>query len=413
MEKETIKNFLSLFVNTLQVDGIYQEEKFKEFVEQNPEMKEVIINSIPEKVIHLKFMQNKETALNAVRNNGKCYNVLSQNLKKDLEIAKIAFGNGADLDMAPNNIKQNSEICLIALEHGNRFGLIDECLKENKDFLLKAFKKNHDISFKDINDLNKGLFKDIDFVKNLLSQENVFISRRMFEIIGSQVSVVDNELKTLLIEKDEDSIINCRQLLYSLNKEDVFVILNKNGSTFKYLNESFKKDKDIYSLAIKKNIRNVDCLDLDLKNKKEIWVYALNNGYRTTDFFENSEISKEIKNDKDLLKIMLSKNPEIIYRKEFDQNLLKDKELMIEMCKDSSENFRYLSKELKYDKDFLIQLVVVANKNFFVWIPKKFKEEFKDWNNLKKFAIAIQKNNNLLDKLNDKFANKLNNIKKI
>ena len=136
--------------------------------------------------------KNKDTVLEAVKQNGNSLCHADDSFKKDKEIVLIAVKqNGSAIDCADDSFKKDKEIVLIAVkDNGNALEYVDDSFKKDKEIVLIAvkqnisalkyaddsIKQNINISYIDFKKLKKDMDEDGDFL-HWDNDEKVSITR--------------------------------------------------------------------------------------------------------------------------------------------------------------------------------------------------------------------------------------------
>ena len=117
------------------------------------------------------------------------------------------------------------------------------------------------------------------------------------------------------------------------------------------------KDKQIVMAAIDKDSDSFKYADQSLKKDKE-FIMALNKRNGSPHWFKHAD--KSIKKNKEVAMVLVKKNGYMINY--LDESLLKDKALTLEAIKSHWSNFKFVHKSFHKNKDFVLSFIKLARR---------------------------------------------------
>lgn len=273
----------------------------QEIVEQN------INSSLP-------WINNKQLALEKLKENGDAYSMLSQSLKEDREVVEVALKNRTALFMIDKSFAKDKELILLALKHKpEAFNRIDDSLKSDPDILLASLSSRYDGALENLDTAPDELKNNPDFmlmvlklrsekqliqpdhqinnvvlfpyIVNSLKQDKAFIQKAV-AVVGS-----------LLCDLDKS---------YKSNRKLALQAVMQHGNTLICLSEELQKDREIVFAAVNQNgmaLLILAGLRSEFINDKEIALAAINQAGAHA--FQG--VGAKLQNDADIVKLVKEK----------------------------------------------------------------------------------------------------------
>lgn len=313
-----------------------------------------------------KIRDNREIMLEAIKRAGSNIKYASKRLKNDKEIAIIAVRQDQyNFDYISNDLKNDKDVVIELLKVGDKycFDWAGDKIKQDKEFVEKYVGKDY-----------KGLF-DFD--------DELFENAEPAEIIDDE----DEFIK--LLDEDKIAPIQASEKLHN-SKRVILHIVKKRGFLPSFTNEEIRNDIEFAKQAIKLNGTAFIDFDDSIKENREMLLLALENTDDIDDIIDywqeyysdrdDKEIFRHIaknlsceltcmsdtlKNDKNFAKEILAIDGfNLLY---FDYDIQNDKELVLFAIKhgqyDSYLNeedispIQYASEELLDDKEIIIEAI--------------------------------------------------------
>ena len=212
----------------------------------------------------------------------------------------------------------------------------------------------------------KQISTEKEAIKAIYEDHNIFKYLRKFR---SNTNVVKAALRkrTFYIKyasrnlRDSDEII---QYMMSRHKTD------RNCEGFKFVSRRLRNNQKIASKALKYNILNIKYLSKKTKSNKTFLSSAIKSSLENQAWteFTLTLIPKKIRAHRDILELIISKKPYIIFTKEFIKIQKPDVHLLALAASHDSSIYLILPDELKAEKAILIS-ALHANKfrNYVLW----------------------------------------------
>ena len=275
-----------------------------------------------------RLRDDKELLLLALRQGMTCISMASDRLKNDEEIAEIVAKDGYAFSHMSDNIKSNKKLILKIIEHEDDgykvYGLFREVSKkfnDDEEVVLAAYKKSYEL----LRYASNRLKSDKNFIMKCVNNENFW---RVFKYINDE------------LKKDKD--------IYS-------VALKNCVYSYQYLPEEMKKDRNLVLSLVSEHGNVYEYLLDEFKNDKEITLLALQNSVLPL------QLSNEMKHDKDILKEIIRKDG--IESENIPKDILdiiySNKEYVLEAIKLNYEIIYSLPAEFKDDKKFIKKIFLL------------------------------------------------------
>jgi hypothetical protein len=236
-------------------------------------------------------------------------------------------------------------------QFNKRFGYYNFFDNEEKVY-LKIKYKNGDILYQEfINTQNGQIWKKVDVLNKIVKIDLQFAdeltrSNREMILEGFQMGYIDSS-HFKYISHD-----------LKLEREVVLNAVSKPGSiALKYVSDDLKNDREIVLTAVKKNGFALEFASNNLKNDREIVLTAVKRSGGALEY-----ASDDLKNDWLIVNVAVGERGDAIkYCSEIFKN---DREIIRNAFKSrnlgGSRVLKYASDNLRYDKNFILQL---ANEN--------------------------------------------------
>jgi len=233
----------------------------------------------------IKFYENDlELALIAINRESNVFHFLSDQLKQDFRLQKLAF-NFVNCEFYKFNIHElysKDEIENFCKQDNRFFKFLSDELKSDKEFILKCMEKNYHPDIYDFNAiqyLSYSIRNDFDIAMKFVMIDGLNLKYLSNEL-KNNIDIVKKavHLKTEAFQFASESI--------KQNKDKLIIIIDNNPDTFSHLDEKFKNDKQIILFALERNYLLYDCLSDKMKNDIDV-----------LNFYQNK---KETNNDGDL-----------------------------------------------------------------------------------------------------------------
>lgn len=183
-------------------------------------------------------------------------------------------------------------------------------------------------------------------------------------------------------------------------KQQIIDKIKDNFEIFLLLDNEYKKDVDIFAIALSK-YENKKFFAEFIKKSSEDFTFEI--AKRTIKIFNYLDIKTKKSFAKKLLELDITHNMNIL--EYVDKNLLNDKKFMQKMIDKNSSALDYIGKNLRNDKEFIIKQLKKYGGIYYIYLAsKKLQNDFE-------FILDVKKALDL--SFSDfKFSNKItNNIK--
>ena len=280
--------------------------------------------------------KDKEVVLEAVKQNGNALESADDSLKKDKEVVLEAVKQrGETLQFADKSLRKNREVVLEAVKKdGFALRFADKILKKDKEIVLVAVKVHASIlSYADIN-----LRKDPDILSLLnkvcanckhschciaINKKSIRCQEKLCSCSECDCSkenlITDKNLALIAIKENRYQIEKVDKKLYgdqdiiklALNSKDpskwatdpvmefigkskikdkkfIKYILSKAGLTIDWIDNKFKKNKELAMIAVKQNGHAINFLDKSLQKDKIFISLAIKTG--RTDLYHGKKL---------------------------------------------------------------------------------------------------------------------------
>ena len=245
-------------------------------------------------------------------------------------------------------------------------------LWSDESFILELVKS------KFFSKLNKTFILS-EITENL--KRNKEFVQRITEIDPQLVKFFDPELNTnkaIALKSLINTPTNLKMISIKLTSDPVFIkeTFQTNPDIYQYLSEEFRCNKELASIAFKKDGKNLQYLPDSLKADKELLMIALNNSQQQSfswGTIKSGELleftADEIKKDKSFILNIMKSN--INCFQYVDETLRSDEEVMMTAINLDQRNFQYVTKEIKEEiksnRSQLIKFILsgVHLKHFF------------------------------------------------
>ena len=141
--------------------------------------------------------------------------------------------------------------------------------------------------------------------------------------------------------------------LCPLSNEEVIHELIRNKSSFRYLQEYYKENKQLATYAVKSNIYAFSLLSKQLQEDREFVIDLINKDGEFQQIYPF--LSEQLKSDMEIAKACFISNPGIV--KKFAP--ISDKELLKEFLTKGVDYLEYASDDLKTDREFILEIVKI------------------------------------------------------
>jgi hypothetical protein len=391
---------------------------------------------------------DKEVVLHAVRNNGLALEFASETLRGDKEVVKAAFvSTGLSLQFADITLRKDEQFFIHLFSNSDSFHKADEgfqffddSIRFNRNLLMHAMQETE--SAKPIQYTSNELKKDREIIEDgiCFNYSSLSFASRGFtddeDIMLDAVNCYaenleyasdrlknDTEIVSAAVDEDGDCIRFASEELRS-NRSLLEKAMKTGRMAYSYATAALKNDREFTLKAIKK-----DCADLAdmpdfFKDDAEIVLAAIKNNFEQLQF-----ASDRLKSDRKIVMAAVKKSPSALA---FASNDLKqnpkfvlpiiakqphisshdlensgsklpksllyylpeaitgNKEFVLSMIEQYSPALRYVSADLKTDKDIVRKAFTIAPSDvkekmiqeYYLYIDAQFYADFAFLNEL-------------------------------
>lgn len=379
----------------------------------------IILPEFPEARLMLSYLNIFPSNIKKIQNN--------KNNQNNKNIYFNLFLKNSSLYCFPKFINEDKKFLILCLKENGQILNDLNIPKCPKDFFLL---KNYGCI-----KLNKELDAEkkinecwIEYFKHLLDNykikyENIFDFYEYYKLLSNNILYKENKVNNII----DEIILEKLKEYYDYT----YFAVKQNGLALKYALNIFQNDIVIVEAAVNNNndakmhaspniLKNVYFSELltTPKNEPELTedqirsiVYTIikDNKYYNykkykidfilaITYLNNNEnidlIKKELFADIDFVKLMIKKD--VDYLEYVSEDLLNNKELIIEACKKNVNAIKYMTEELKNDVEFLIELCEYTIEALY------YLDEIGDFHELKKDTIKnfLQKDGMLINNRN-------------
>ena len=360
------------------------------------------------KFVYEKIKDDRNATLAIVKNAPWYLDDIDEKYKKDEAfIAEVLSSTGYGIEYATTKQQDNRTLVAKAIEKdSNNFAYLSKRLKGNKELVLKVV---NNYNFKFFNQLDNNLSRDEDILSAYLKRDgNV-------EDIDKEILEDKSVVKNLFMQTGK--LFEYLPKEQQQNKKFILEVVanHYNFDFFNQLDNNLSRDEDVLIAYL--NMRgDIEKIDKEVLDDK---VLVKNLFMRTGKLFEF--LSKEQQQNKELvLKAIESKNTNLNFFKQLDNNLSRDTDVVIAFLKascsidlvdskifenkalaqrifeESGEGFEYLTKEQQKDKETLFK-AIKSNAPAFDYADDSLKKD-------KSFILkAIQLNGSVIHYVDNKF----------
>ena len=231
-----------------------------------------------------------------------------------------------------------------------------EMIERDEEFLLKAIKEDK----KYFSLSNSELRKDIRFIK-LAILANSDIMKIIPEDKRKEI-INDKQFVLSILKKEPYLYIDYRDTYVGENlKEDrdvIIILISYNPSYIEYAPEDLRQDKDFMLEAITKYKCSLKYAGKNLQNDKEVVTAAVNNIDPKNDLLDRELdfASYDLRYDKDFI-LELFKKCNTISLWNVEDIFKEDKEVVASAVEKDNSEIRYASIKLRNDYDFMIEMI--------------------------------------------------------
>ena len=322
----------------------------------------------------LNVKNDYEIALEAVKENGIAIYFASEELQKNETLIYAAINNGAGTKILSKELstKDNLTLALLNLpdpfqkNSNQRYCSISNAsptLKDDKEFCLFAVKSDG---------------SNVQYISDRLLEDSELIEEAFANSRGSNLFFLDhrlsvfNDKKELVLKLIKNGAAPLDYVSNNL-KDDIDVVINavtNNGSQLKFASDRLKDNQQIILKAIENDSKYFEYASDNLKSNVEF----ISNLIINTKYYIRSKTSPIlIKENPDDYKFV--PNLEYIF-KYCSEQILSNKELMIQAVKQEGSLLAFASEVLKSDKE--IVLTALQNrptKEILMLASKKLQED--------------------------------------
>ena len=233
-------------------------------------------------------------------------------------------------------------------------------LKSDKLFVLMAI----NISSKFYKYISKDLQEDFDII------DIIYRDLENLDFIPQKCRDSKEFIKEFINKYGDTSIMSIASDNLRNDTELIYMAINSDGESLKYINEFYRDNEEIVRIAIKEYPSECyEYISERLRNKKEIIMECINilKLSNSKYYYEHNNILRNISN---------------INRS--------DKEIVLPLLEMNKRDFKYVSEELKKDKEFILTyLNIITLSNDYDY--KDFLLNLPHFNNDKEIVLAILK----------------------
>jgi len=353
--------------------------------------------------------KNKNLVLKAIKySKGFAVEYISENLKNDPDIALQAANSKYGFSYLPDEIKKDRSLFLIAAKNSDRIDLIED-FKNDKEIILQ-----NPILALQASDKIKS---DKNFLLQLIEiQKETKLFRGYIGLLGvfSENLRNDKEIAKIAIESAlpdafddiSDKLKNDYDILklalskgigidffsQSSHKDDVdlgiLAIKNSIYQNYELFSDSLRGNKEIALLAVETKANNIMFLPLNLRNDPDIFIKSL----KTLSEYDVDKvgqfIGEQLRENKEFFINMISAQSN--FYKYISENLKKDKELAL-LYIHKTGDFNSLHGDLKKDPDIALTAIKSSKAVEGSYNSISLQDLFES------FPPEIQKNSNILE----------------
>jgi hypothetical protein len=315
-------------------------------------VKAVILNGLFLEFATSSIKNNYDVVLEAIKDNGISIYFANEELQKNESLINIAIANGAGTKILTKELstKENLTIAFLNLKDINP-NIITErhcsisnantTLKDDRVFCLSAVK----LDGANIQYISENLLKDIELV------EEAFINSR-----GLNLFLFDHRLNTfndnkgLVLKLIQTGAKPLEHISIKL-QDDFDVVINavsNHGSQLKFASEKLKDNQQIILKAIENDSKFFEFASNSIKSNVEFILYIIKN----TKFYIRNKTNQKTINEHPSDYIFI---PNLEYIFQFcSEQILSNKELMIEALKQDGNLLKFVSESLRSDKEIVL-----------------------------------------------------------
>lgn len=373
--------------------------------------------------IHKPLLENRNFALLVVKKFSPVFKYISEKLRGDKEIARLALENAGNFKHLPDELKNDPELLkeatyknewlyrhlppelrddeklaeFVFRKSALNYKYFSERLKNNKEYAKKAVMQLSLLA----RSLPDNLKADRDFIMDLLNEKPA-----LFGYLGPEFKD-DYEIAFFMMIEDGNNI---RQLSPRLRDLDDLaeMAIDTNLKNYQYLSPRLRSNEKLARKAIEKNPGLFSFLPENLRDNEDIVLPALktrpNNIQHASDRFKDDvNLAEKILEDDPLTYTHFServKSSLLFAREAITKNetnfvrapdTIKDNEEIANLAiNKNSANFSYISERLKMKKDFIMEILVL-NPAIIRNIPDNLKDD------LEVVAVAVEANPEMLN----------------
>ena len=317
---------------------------------------------------------NKKLALEAIKySEGRAIEYISENLKNDPDIALQAANSKYGFYSLPDKIKKDRNLVLIAAKNSN-ISLTEEFkddeeiifqnpklayqasdrIKSDKNFLLKLIKINKETNFTSgmvglLEQFSENLKNDREVAKIAIESSLPYA----FDDISDKLKD-DYDILKLALSKGAGINFFSK----SSHKDDVelglLALKNSTNKNYELFSDNLKSNKKIALLAVETKANNIMFLPQQLRNDSEIFIKTLKK-LREYDVDKVGQfIGEQLRDNKEFFIKMISSQS--AFYKYISENLKKDKELAL-LYVHKKGDFNFLNEDLKKNLDIALTAI--------------------------------------------------------
>ena len=241
----------------------------------------------------------------------------------------------------------------------SKYTIISIDILNNKKTIYKCIEeKTEQISDKEIISYIDSEFKDVESLKKLEGQE---LEKRIAKLDDDNLwklfydSQEDRANKEKVIKLASVSRLALKFAIKELqnDKEVVLAAVKKHGAALQFASDELKSDKEIVKAALKNNLSAILYMPKESWNDKEIVFQAIRMKGFISSFFKF--VSKELRSDKEfVLSIVGAKQFLLQY---VSEELKNDKDVVLAAVKEYGLALQYASERLRGDKDVVLAAI--------------------------------------------------------
>ena len=220
--------------------------------------------------------KDKQQALAKIKERYVYYGMIDKSLKDDEEIVVAALTAGAPMNIMPKRYHKNKKLILLSLKaRPSNFKHVDESLKGDSDILLASLHHEYDSAVKNMKYAPLKLTKDSSFMLEAIKIKPKAKNPSIFSYADKSLK---NNKKFVLKAIDIYGKLLCESATdLKDNKEIALYALKHEGETLECLKKEFRYDRALVLTAAKQN-GAVILMDIDpqFREDKEIVMTAIN-----------------------------------------------------------------------------------------------------------------------------------------